>query len=163
MKRLKRNVSFSSDIADFSSSSTCLQDYHDDDGHDSDNDVGCGVVVGTKITGLSSDESENNGEEYNFLLRQQKRRYQSKQQKTQWHHRHHQQQMVDTTVAMSKIRRGMKRRNEEEGNSSTWSASINTQVQRSRTNNKCMIKMYVGPSTTNSSTQQLKTRAQGVS
>jgi len=81
MKRLKRNVSFSSDIADFSSSSTCLQDYHDDDGHDSDNDVGCGVVVGTKTTGLSSDESENNGEEYNFLLRQQKRRYQPKQQK----------------------------------------------------------------------------------
>lgn len=52
-----RNTS-SSDIADFSSSSVCLQDYRDDDEPDSDKDVGYGAVVGTKTTGLSSDESE---------------------------------------------------------------------------------------------------------
>lgn len=127
-KRIKNDASFSSDLADFSSSTSARsQHYHGDDGHGSGYGVAHGSAVGTKTTGLSSDESDSDsdGEEYNYQLRQQRRRYQPKQQRQQQkrptqqqqqQHYHQQQQPTDTCVPMKNMRRGTKRRNVENTN-----------------------------------------------
>jgi len=130
-KRIKENAAFafSSDIADFSSSSSARsQHFPRDDGHDRGYGVARGSAVGTKTTGLSSDESESDGEEYTFQQRrrnQLKQRRQQQKRPTQQHqHQQHQQQQqlpADTSVPMKKMRRGTKRRNSQHRNSPTWS------------------------------------------
>jgi len=116
-KRMKRNVSFSSDIADFSSSSTSLQHYYDETGRDRASANAYGELVGTKTTGLSSDESGSDGEDCNFRLQTQKRRAQLKKPREQTKQKQrkiqHQQQPMDTSVPMTKLKQGRKRRNVE--------------------------------------------------
>lgn len=116
-KRVKRSNSFSSDLADFSSSSASLQHYQGDGGG---NGVAYGTLVGTKTTGLSSDdESDSDGEEHTLQLQHRKRTYQQK--RSQHHQQEQEQQSMETSVSMAHMRRGRKRRNVEEQTYSTWS------------------------------------------
>jgi len=111
LKRIKRNVSFSSDIADFGSSSASLQHCYDQNGRDDGNGNAYSELIGTKTTGLSSDESGSDGEEYTFRLHQQKRRYHSKKPREQTKQ---QKQRTQQQQPQRQQSQGRKRRNMED-------------------------------------------------
>jgi len=128
LKRMKRNVSFSSDIADFSSSSTSVQHCYDESGRGRGDNNTHNELAGTKTTGLSSDESGSDEEEYTFRQQQQRRRFQlkkpreyTKQRKQQKQQQQQQQLSMDTAAPMTKLKQGRKRRNNEDGRQSLMS------------------------------------------
>jgi len=148
VKRVKQSTSYSSDLADFSSSSASLQHYQGVSVADGSNGITYGTVAGTKTTGLSSDESDSDGEEYTLQMQHQKRKHQLKRRQ------HHQQgqepQSMETSVSISQIRRWRKRKNIEDRNYYTWSvahAQNSTRSQQPTERDRAVLSESSSPTT----------------